>query len=75
MSRDKLRIVLDTNILVRAVSSRSQTSVLFDALLNGDYELCVTTEILLEYEEILTQIYDSEVAELTLGTLLECTAD
>jgi putative PIN family toxin of toxin-antitoxin system len=70
MSKDKLRVVLDTNILVRAVSSRSHTSVILDALLNGDYELCITTEILLEYEEKLTQIYDSEVAELIIGTLL-----
>jgi uncharacterized protein len=70
MSNDSLRIVLDTNILIRAVSSRSRTSVAFDALLNGKYTLCVTTDILLEYEEKLTQIYDQEVAELTIGTLM-----
>jgi putative PIN family toxin of toxin-antitoxin system len=70
MSRSNLRIVLDTNILVRAVSNRSQTSVIFDALFNNDYVLCVSTEILLEYEEKLTQIYNQEVAELTIGALM-----
>lgn len=35
----------------------------------GKYELLVTTEILLEYEEKLSDIFDVEVAELFLGAL------
>jgi predicted nucleic acid-binding protein len=47
-----MRIVLDTNILVRAVSGRSMNSKVFDYLFNQEYTLCISTEILLEYEEI-----------------------
>ena len=65
-----MRIVLDTNILVRAVSGRSTNSFVFDKLFNQKYTLCVSTEILLEYEEILSRIYDKETAELVISSLL-----
>ncbi len=32
--------------------------------------LCLSTEILLEYEEKLTEIYDEETAELVISSLL-----
>ena len=59
---------MDTNVIVRAVAGRSMASFLFDALFNQQFTLCVSTEILLEYEEKLAQIYDSEVAELVMST-------
>lgn len=65
-----MRIVLDTNILVRAVSGRSTNRFVFDKLFNQKYTLCVSTEILLEYEEILSRIYDKETAELVISSLL-----
>ena len=65
-----MRIVLDTNILVRSVSGRSINSFVFDKLFNQKYTLCVSTEILLEYEEILSRIYDKETAELVISALL-----
>jgi uncharacterized protein len=64
-----MRVVLDTNILVRAVSQRSSDNFIFDLLFNGNITLCVTTEILLEYEEILTKIYDQETASLVIASL------
>jgi uncharacterized protein len=70
MANLPLRIVINTNIIVRAVSGNSLSSSIFDALLNQKFTLYVTTEILLEYEEKLTQIYNSEIAELVMGTLL-----
>ena len=70
MANTPLRVVIDTNIIVRAVSGGSLSSSIFDALLNQQYTLCVTTEILLEYEEKLTQIYNTEIAELVMGTIL-----
>jgi putative PIN family toxin of toxin-antitoxin system len=65
-----MRIVLDTNILVRAVSGRSMNSKVFDYLFNQEYTLCISTEILLEYEEILSRIYDKEIAELVISSIL-----
>jgi uncharacterized protein len=70
MANTPLRVVIDTNIIVRAVSGGSLSSSVFDALLNQQYILCVSTEILLEYEEKLIQIYNTEIAELVIGTLM-----
>ena len=70
MAKKPYRVVLDTNIIVRAVSGGSLSSSIFDALLNQHYTLCVSTEILLEYKEKLTQIYNAEIAELVIGTLM-----
>ena len=67
---DKLKIVIDTNIIVRAVSGRSLTSFVFDALFRQEFILCLSTEISLEYEEKLSQIYDTETAELVISVLL-----
>ena len=65
-----LRVVLDTNILIRAVSSRSHTSVILDALYNQEFTLCISTDILLEYEEKISEIYDRDTAELTISSIL-----
>ncbi len=67
---NKLRVVIDTNVLVRAVSGRSLSSFVFDALFNQKFILCISTEILLEYEEKLREIYDAEIADLVISSLL-----
>jgi uncharacterized protein len=66
---DLLRIVIDTNVLVRAVSGKSFTSFVFDALFEQKFTLHVTSDIVLEYEEILTRVYDEEIAELVISAL------
>ena len=65
-----IRVVLDTNILVKAVAGRSKSGFVLDALFRQQYTLCVSTAVLLEYNEILTRIYDKEVADLTLSAIL-----
>jgi len=52
-----LKVVLDTNVLIVAVSRRSRHFPIFEALLQGRYELCVTTDILNEYAEKLEEKY------------------
>jgi len=47
-----MNIVLDTNILLVAISRRSQFHAIFEAFEKEQYNLCVTTDILLEYEEV-----------------------
>ena len=42
----------------------------FDAFLDNRYTLCVSNEILLEYEEKFIQFWGEEVANNLLGTLL-----
>lgn len=64
------RIVLDTNSLVQCLPSRSRYRSIWNSFLNGTNELCVTTEILNEYEEILERLAGTEVAKLTINTIL-----
>ncbi len=48
-----MKIVLDTNVLLVAISRKTPYYPIFDSLMNGIYELCVTTDILNEYAEKL----------------------
>jgi putative PIN family toxin of toxin-antitoxin system len=66
-----IKTVIDTNVLVSALSSRSIYHWLILQLLDEKIDLSVTEEILLEYEEILKQKYSSSVAENFLTTLRE----
>jgi len=62
-------VVLDTNVILRSISRRSPFSVILDKLYDGDYELWVTNDILLEYEEKIIGIFSKETAELIIGAL------
>lgn len=68
---NRLRIVIDTNVLLVSLSSKSQYHWLFQKLLNNQFDLYVTTEILMEYEEIIALKYHPEVAKNVLRTLLK----
>jgi putative PIN family toxin of toxin-antitoxin system len=57
-----MRIVLDTNVLLTAISRRSYTRWLFDLVLNGQVKLLITNEILMEYQEIIAQRANELVA-------------
>ncbi len=57
------RVVLDTNILLVAISKRTEYHVIWQAFQNGEYELCVTTDILDEYSEKLSEKFRPEVEE------------
>lgn len=61
------KIVLDTNCLLRCISRRSAYAIILDKLYENGYELYLTTEILLEYEEKITDIFSKETAELIVG--------
>jgi len=67
---NRLKVILDTNVLLVSISSKSQYHWIFQALLSGQYDLYVTNEILSEYEEIISLKYNVQVAEQTLTTLL-----
>ncbi len=70
-SAERLLIVLDTNVLLVSVSSRSKYHWLFQALLNSKFQIAVTQDILLEYEEIITQHWNSEVAVNVIRAITE----
>ena len=56
------RIVLDTNCLLQSLPSKSPYHKIWTDVLSGNICLCVNTEILNEYEEILSQKISPEVA-------------
>ncbi len=66
-----MRIVIDTNVFVASLSSRSPFHWLIEALMDEVFDLYVSTEVLLEYEEILKQKYPYVVAENFIRSLNE----
>jgi putative PIN family toxin of toxin-antitoxin system len=64
------KIVLDTNALLRCISRRSSYSIVIRKLFENKYELSVTTDILLEYEEKITEIFSQETSEFLIGAFL-----
>jgi len=65
----KKRVVLDTNIILVCASRRSKHNWVIQALLNNEYELCVTTEILLEYAEIIEREMGIRASQAFMVTL------
>ncbi|WP_395065472.1 putative toxin-antitoxin system toxin component, PIN family [Flavobacterium sp.] len=63
------KIVLDTNVLLVAISSKSKLHWIFKNLLEGNYILCVTTDILAEYAEIIEFNMGILASENALGVL------
>ena len=56
------RVVLDTNCLLQALPSRSPYHKIWTEVLAGRISLCVNTDILNEYEEILAGKTTREIA-------------
>ena len=63
------RIVLDTNSLLQILGAKSRYHFLFGKFLANEYTLCVSTEILFEYEEILRRKASPKAAELFLKVI------
>lgn len=64
-----LKVVIDTNCWVQALPRRSSTHWLYECVVQGKVSLVVSTEILMEYAEILGRFYTPEVADLFLKLL------
>ena len=63
------KVVLDTNVLLVSISNRSKLHWVFKGLLEGQYVLCVTTDILAEYAEIIDQHMGVLASESVLGVI------
>lgn len=60
-------VVLDTNCLVMSLSARNAYSRIWQGFVTGDYVLCVSNEILEEYEEVLGRNISPKVARIVLA--------
>lgn len=63
MNTTALKVVLDTNILIAVISKKSPFRWIFDCIIQGRIVLCVSNDILFEYQEILAKKTSLEVAE------------
>ena len=65
-----MKIVLDTNCLIQSIPRQSRYRSVWDSLKRGEHILCVSTDILEEYVEILQRLTDYETAELIVKTII-----
>jgi uncharacterized protein len=66
-----IKVVVDTNVLVASLSSKSAYHWIIRYILDEKIEMYITNEIMLEYEEILKQKYSVTVAAHFLTALKE----
>lgn len=65
-----MKVVLDTNCFISCIGKKSSYRVVFDAFLQNVFTLCLSSEIILEYEEKFLEFWGKQVTENLLGTLL-----
>lgn len=65
------KIVLDTNCLLVSISKYGEAYPVWRGFLDGKYTLCVSTEILEEYEEIIASLTTPDVARNVVDAILK----
>ena len=65
-----MNIVLDTNCLIISIAPKSPYRKVWDAFLRGDYNLCVSNEIIEEYSEVLSRNISPQVSEAIVYAIL-----
>lgn len=64
-----MKVVLDTNCLKPIVIPGSYCWNVWVAFISGEYTLCVSNEIIMEYREVLSRLYTTEFAEMVLNVI------
>ncbi len=68
---NKLKIVIDTNVLLVSISDKSKYHWIFKLIIENKINVFITNEILSEYEEIITKHLGIETAKAVIILLLE----
>lgn len=63
-------VVIDTNCLVQIISLHNTYRPIWNAFLAGKFQLCISNEILEEYQEIIEQQTTSRIAENVILLIL-----
>ena len=66
------QVVLDTNCLLMSLPKTSPYRIVWNHFLAGKYVLCVSNEILEEYQEILSVKTTPSIASNVISTILNC---
>ncbi len=65
-----MRIVLDTNVLLSSISPTSTHHWIYQGIFDGSFILCLTTDVLEEYAEVIERFYGFNVADAVLTALM-----
>ena len=68
MMKNRL-VILDTNCLIQILGIHSKYRFLWSKFISNEYILCISNEILHEYEEILAQKASPLVADMIMKVL------
>jgi len=66
-----MTVVIDCNVLVMCLTTRSPWHIIYQSLVAGKFFLALTDEIMLEYEEIIQQKYGGPTANVFIALLKE----
>ncbi|RFS17107.1 putative toxin-antitoxin system toxin component, PIN family [Emticicia sp. C21] len=65
-----MKVVIDTNVLLRSIPPKNVERWLYEAFISKKFVWVYSTEILLEYAEMIGEIYSSKTMDLVLEILL-----
>lgn len=66
-----MRVVIDCNIFVMSLTSRSPYHIIYKLLLQQKYTLILSHDILLEYEEVIQKKYNVSTAYTLISLIKE----
>lgn len=66
-----MKIVLDTNVLMASYSPKSWLYPIWQAFRKQNISICVTTNIIEEYQEIIAEKASPEIASLIIDIILQ----
>lgn len=66
-----MTVIIDCNIFVMCLTSASPYHIIYQSLVNGKFQLVISNEILLEYEEVIQQKYSVATAKSFITLLNE----
>jgi predicted nucleic acid-binding protein len=64
---NRLRLVIDTNVFLVSLAKKYKYYWLFEAIMQGAFDFCVSNEILHEYQEIIEKRYGVQTTTETLN--------
>lgn len=70
MNTTGIRLVIDTNVFITIIGRKSPNRWIFDKIISGELLLCVSNDIILEYEELLAEKTNKEVSRNVTDFLL-----
>lgn len=67
---NNIKFVLDTNVLLVSLPTKSKYRPIFEALISGKYDIVVSNEVITEYREIIEQKTNAKISSNVIELLL-----